>query len=67
MAGTEQKTLQMLGWHPNHMGFVKDKLSLGQVLPSTMVSLANSYSTNCSTDIVINNVVISSIIIIISL
>jgi hypothetical protein len=31
------------------VGFVLDKLALGQVSPSTSVSLANSHCTKCST------------------
>jgi hypothetical protein len=31
------------------VGFVVDKLALGQVSPSTSVSPANLHSTNCST------------------
>jgi hypothetical protein len=35
------------------MGFVVDKVALGQVSPSTSVSPASSHSTDCSTFIVI--------------
>lgn len=31
MAGTEQRTLQILGWLTNHMGYVADRVSMGQV------------------------------------
>jgi hypothetical protein len=37
------------------VGFVVDKMALGQVFPSTSVSPANLHSTNCSTITLINH------------
>jgi hypothetical protein len=36
-----------------HVGYVVDKVALGQALPSTSLSLANLHSTDCSTIIII--------------
>jgi hypothetical protein len=38
--------------HSGNVGFVVDKVALGQLSPTTSVSLANHHSTNCSTIII---------------